>query len=330
MKNTKYSLLSLVINSIAARVAPKHIEPARLPKTLGEYTLMKQLSTDNSGKTAKGMYKNSNGKYMFVKLLVANRFDYAYGTLNNELTLLSVIQEVMNRNRNNLPKKYANIQVAKVAFSEILPNSITLGVEWISGSTISKLSSKKQIAAYSLLSEYLDYLYGQMTQDEKARIAHRGIMSYILLYPIIFTRASQLHPQYRALLKRAAFTFIKLISSFIVHPPKLTLVHRDLHPENIMISKNKIHLIDLEFSVITFKELDYSVTLRHGWGRAHTVNKHFTKYLRRITSNNLRTNLLRIGIIYHGTMGLAGSNFDAKRKQAFAHYIQFGTHTNTI
>lgn len=245
---------------------PFHPAPTiGLPKQIGEFYFVEPFRKKGIKKTFQlGIYRNKSGQKALCKAWVGSIKDYHYYSFKNEIRLYRIINQVSKRVRKQLPKSLKNVYVPQLLATYEYKTQLIALFEYMEGVVADKTGCNTKLHSYFLVSDYLKFLGTHLTAHERSLISQRTGLHYILLYPLLLTKAIITQP-------RSAFLVIRGIPIVVQALPDLlrsrydSLVHRDLHFMNIMVAKQRTILIDLQFCVITHPLHELITTLRYRW-----------------------------------------------------------------
>ncbi len=302
------------------------------PDQIGEYKFIKQINiTKRNSKGNKmffyALYQNSKGQKAFAKIWSGRLKNLNYYTLRNETIIYMVLNRVVRRIGKSMPKQFEDIIIPQFIAKLETKNSLTLLTEFIESTQASKIKSKKQFEIYLKTVDFLNLLGERLSTKEKEQIAKRDAKAITLLYFPILSKAILIHP-------RALFSLLLGVPIFLQSIPALlktnetTLNHRDLHLENIVVSKNKIAIMDLQFCLFSNPLYDRLITLRIHW-----TDKEFRQRLlekiRNFYGTNKDSDILIRGLMVHSaTLSLTESVYTKLFTKKFIDYLNFAIKPN--
>jgi serine/threonine protein kinase len=217
----------------------------KIPKLIDGYVLIKKLSSKNSARFTTGIYQKNHRKYIiktwnglikdlnYYSLLNEYRVDKLLSNKCIHLTGLSI----------RIPKSYKLIQNS---------SSLSAVFEYIDGKELKKYTAKFQSDTYKNIVSELAQVYKRLSLKEKSQLDKRSFLFYgLTLLPLTFVSifvSGDIISSTKCMLKG-------LIG--LTHCKKwLTLAHRDLSGNNILIKGNHTYLLDTERMVITLAGYD--------------------------------------------------------------------------
>lgn len=333
-KKQPLNLSKLIFVSIIAFLFSSLIAKQKIifPDQIGEYKFKKQIRIAKRNSKANkifsyALYQNSKGQKAFAKMWSGKLKDLNYYTLMNETILYTVLNGAIRRMGKSIPKKFEEIIIPQFIKKLETKNSLILLTELIEIVPVSKIKSRRQFEIYLKTVDFLNLVGDRLSAKEKEQIAKRDTKIIILLYFPLLLKSILTHP-------RAFFSLFYGVPVFLQSIPVLlktnevTLCHRDLHLENIVMSKNKIALMDLQFCLFSNPLYDRLITLRMHW-----TDKEFRQRLleeiKDIYGKNKDSNILIRGLMVHSaTHGLTGNYFTKPITKKFIDYLNFATKSN--
>lgn len=236
-----------------------------MPLSLEGYKFVSNMSTSNlQPDISVGMYKNTKGKKILVKIWHGVSKDYYYYTFINEIRTYLVINSVINRIQKSLPVNLKNVSIPNIIFVGKTGNQVIVAREYKNGTPAFYKSSNEKLVSYFKCIDFLSFIGKSMNQQEKNLITRRAATFYIFCYPIIFIKAIITYPENYKLFVQSIVPFIQSM----LHLPadfKETLAHRDLHFKNIILSKKSVSIVDLQYCAFTDFLHELATTLRYRW-----------------------------------------------------------------
>lgn len=224
-----------------------------LPKNFEDYKYLKDLRTFPKQSFAVGLYENKNGDKVVMKKWSGKIPNTHYYNLKHEINIYKTLSKYIN--------SQSDVSFPSYKFSEEKNNSMTLVTEFFSGKSLKNYKGQlKQGDIYDKCVMFINEIGEKLNSEDRARIRARSPKSYLLLYPILFTAAFYQNPKMIRSHFRSLLLFIKY-SYLLRRNTKFSLVHGDLHQENILINGSKIKIIDLEQVMFTYPEFELATAL---------------------------------------------------------------------
>ena len=217
-----------------------------MPIHIGKYTLHMRLT---SGKFSSsyyiGIYKNTEGKELFVKRWEGKRKNIAYKWLKNEAAIYRVLSNKQYNVSIRIPKFVDEIEDR---------NSLSLIVDHIKGEDISRQSVNKKIKTYQKI------LSALAKSKKNNQYTRRPPLYWIGIVPIISLVAIIKNLKYWRIILRGLI-YIMLHAMVIVQRKRRSLVHRDLNDNNVISNSHGTYLIDYELAIYADPMIDLAILL---------------------------------------------------------------------
>lgn len=331
-KKRPYDLRSLLFRHIIVYFMGKIVrsDPLELPKTIGEYEFeseMKKIGPRKSYLLA--IYKNNKGERVLLKMRNSGIKDYHYFSLKNEIILYAILNNALKRLGNKIPQQFKQFYIPKVLSVVDDDTSLAILMEFMEGTTAQKLNPDRKISLYLKTVDFLQFIGESLTPDEKRMISTRSPYNYISLYPLLLLKAMITYPKLAGSIIKGLPTFIASIPSMLFYSEK-SLTHRDLHFKNIMLSKRKIVLIDLQQCVYTDPLHELVTTLRYSWKKDLFASLLLNAINKRYGVRKDFTKLLRGFMVNSATHGLTGSGYSKDTVNRWIDFLDYATRITKI
>ena len=226
--------------------SPKIIMPRRC---IADYRLVNPITKINQPTNFSiGMYAK-NGKKFFIKTWTGRLKNMEYNTLINEYVLSTFIKGRLK----NL-HKHIKIKIPTPVEHISTKSSFSVVYEYISGPSLADLQLSQQIKVLTRTLSEFKILTKSMTKEELNSFPKRSKLFYLLALPI-HVLISTLHD-----FELLPYVLVEAARSLRLYPSlkktPLTLAHRDLIPENIILHKEHPYLIDCGSFVLTHPDYD--------------------------------------------------------------------------
>lgn len=282
------------------------------PSAIGDYNLEKMFKKGEikSKMFVFALYENKNGEKALAKMWRGKVKDLVYYTLLNEIAVYKTLNSVLTRLSNSIPPEFKGIRIPKYLDSIENKNSLLILTEYIKGKPANDFSNDKAFDIYIKCFDFLRYLGGRMTRKEKERISKRTAFGIIFLYPFFLIREIVIRPYLLGALIKGLPIVLNSLPVFL-KKREISLVHKDLQPKNILISKNKNYLIDLQFCIFSYELYDFFTTLRTSASDKKFREKIGIEIGKRF-SHEEDPNWTKGLMVICATHGLSGNNLSTK------------------
>lgn len=326
--SSSYNLLPLLVRSSIGYVKNSFTkyEPLGFPSEIGDYLFhsrMKKVGPRKSYPLA--IYKNIKGEKAIAKMKDSRIKGYHYYSLLNEITMYEILNGAIKRIGNKVPKEFSNIYIPKFLHKYEDKKRVVSLIEFVEGDIAEKISPSEKIPIYFKVMDFLQFIGEHLTESQKKRISKRTPIKYLLLYPLLVIKAIVTYPQSTPSVIRGIPVFLTALPA-IFSDSKKTLVHRDLHFMNILISKHKISLIDLQQCVYTEPLHELITTLRYWWNgwRDEQFGKLLLReILKRYSGRKNFRKLFQGYSVNSVTHGLTGPGFSKKIINGWIDFLKF-------
>lgn len=273
-----------------ARIAPLHLHSAltnreatkivTLPDVIAnKYFLIKDFQPEKPYPFKIGLYKDKKGRKFVGKIWKGRVKNLHYYNLINEIISTYVLSNVRRRLAKKLDKDIANIYTP--SFVELIEenHSIIFVSEFMEGKEFIKLTESQRRDVYQKFKKYLRFLGDNLNKKEKDLLRIRGGLNLLLQYPLLLTTALVRRPYLAPMLFKGMMIFIKGIPN-LLSIKDFAIVHGDVNYDNILVSKNRISIIDIEQLMFTLPAYEDVATISSARN-----TKEFSRW---IIDNNLK------------------------------------------
>lgn len=274
-KPTILNFLTGIIISLFKEIFNKNEKPGYTQ--IGKYKLIK-IFNRNTSDYSFGEYEFRNKRF-FIKTYHGRFKDYSYYCLLNESFINKFLSEKFNKTKNTRAK----YEIRIVDIIEVISTSKSLSVvfEYIKGEKLSLFDIQKQKDIIAEIIFSFHKLSKKLTKRERSNFQIRSRLFYIFTLPVvsfltfIFSPKSGLE-----VLKKLVVTYTKI--SHLFDGNRLTISHRDLDENNILIDGNNVYLIDCGRMVLTIPNYDLTYL---------SLNPYFTILTKAISEKlNIKVN----------------------------------------
>jgi len=211
------------------------------PLSIGKYKLLREVyRRDRVKNLTMGIYQFQHKKF-FIKSWSGKVKDLSYYYLLNEFYLQSYLNQ-------KISTQYFAFPTSVDLISH--PQTLSAVFEYIDGHSLEKAPIHQQVEVIeSIIKELAKF------SSPANPLSRRGQFQYILMLPFIYLASLIIRP---LSLRQSNLALLKCLRSFFSDnfAVKLSLAHRDLTPDNVIISGKKIYLLDSENIILTWPNYD--------------------------------------------------------------------------
>lgn len=249
------------------------------------------------------MYKN---KLVFVKQLSTSD-----NILKNEINNYKFLNTVSSK----------EVYIPKLLYHESSKNKSFMALEYVNGVDITKLSYDKKIRIFVKVIDFLQSIDINNKLTRKFSIISRKPIFYLITMPYITLRALINFPKSGIVITKSFLLFFLKASSLF--KSKLVFSHRDIDIDNIIMSKEKICLLDFQYSVITCSEFDYASILRSIINDDKFVNVFIQDAVIKSLETRHSRESFKVLSIYYAMLGLIDLKFPKQRSLDFIKMLNY-------
>lgn len=263
---------------------------------IGEYKLVLPIyKKDIEDKYYTGIYKRNNKKF-FIKTWQGKFKDYFYYSIINEYVAVNLLNEKINLIQDN-----KNIKIPKIVNLIKGKNKFSIIYEYIEGKPLKNLNKKEVNENIYLAENLFNKISFVLSTNDKKTIMKRTKYFYLLLMPFFSVLLIFYEPKEIKLILKALFTSL---SSHTFYENKLFLAHRDMQPDNFIVTNNYIYLLDYEQIVLTIP----------GYDMAYFTVESFEKSI----NKNIDNALLNFITMHQGS----GWNISTLRRKKYIKFLR--------
>jgi hypothetical protein len=196
-----------------------------------------------------------------------------------------------------------------------------MAIEFINGDNIAKLSYSEKNKVFVRVIDFLQSINVNDELTKKFSITRRKPIFYLITMPYITLRSIINFPRLSILIIRSFLYFCLKFQS--IFKSKLVFSHRDIDVDNMIISKNKIYLLDFQYSAITCAEFDYVSVLRSIIGDDKFVNVFMKSVVDKRLDSKESKESFKVLSIYYALLGLIDLKFPKSRSLEFAKMLKY-------
>lgn len=229
------------------------------PNRIGKYRLLSKINkTNNFNNYGIAIHRDNKGRKVFVKTWQGETKNFTYYSLINEYNMAKILSEKINntgKSKFRVPNPIGYLKTK---------NSLSAIFEYIDGNALSKFPIERQSIIINEAILFLDKLTPSLNKNDEKYIKKRGRFFYLFSLPLIFLYSFLLEKESKKTifysLLRTYFHYFSILNK------RLTLVHGDLFPDNIFVTKSQFYILDSEHMKYTLAEYDlnYLSTTKKG------------------------------------------------------------------
>lgn len=246
-------------------------------------------------------YIDEYNQHFIAKIWSQRIKDRSFYRIRNEYFTYKTLWKAINSIRQSNAVPNFRIQIPKLELYIEEKNFSLLLLEKIEGETIDNLTTTEKIESTTLAIDFLDQLYKNTKDPFSQNLNYKRPIFFpimiIILFPVAIIRNISIAYETISLLP-----YILSKITFMTKPKQLTYTHRDLHPWNMIKSKQSLYLIDFEITAIAQKTHDLGNTIFRLWEQGnHNEVKQYTKELK----NKVNKDELKFMCIYSAILDMA-------------------------
>ncbi len=244
------SIIRLVVAAIALRVNKLFFKPVPIAKKIGAYTLERAIVKAWDNNFSIGIYSNGASMY-FVKTWMGYFKDSNFYSLLNEYLVNKTLHDHFS-----CTKELTGISTPRVIELITGKNCFSVVFEYIEGKNLDTYSKDFQAKGLAHILECLEGVSIPINNDKQHPFIKRGALYYLLLLPILVVLAIVHNvEEFPTILLSALYCFKAFFSTYT---STLILAHRDIGPDNVIVSGDTYYLIDFERIALTYPLYDIS------------------------------------------------------------------------
>lgn len=296
---------------------------AEFPNKIGSYKLKKifKQSEINSRTFIFALYTNKNGEKALAKMWRGSVKDLIYYTLLNEIAVYKALNKVLERLSESIPREFKDVRIPKYLGFMNGRKSLLILTEYIEGVSAEKSFNSDAFEIYNKCSEFLKFLGSKMTKEEKKGISKRTVLSIFLLYPLFLARAITVRPRLMNALIKGMPIVANSLPGFL-EKRAISLGHRDLQLKNIIISKKKLYILDLQFCIFSYELYDLFMALRTRFSDKSYRNEIFRE-VRKEFPHREDKNWIKGLMVICATHSLSGNNLPRRIEKNSINFLKF-------
>jgi hypothetical protein len=289
----------------------------RSPQSIVGYKLLSVLRTRPC---LVAIYQNKAGKKALVKIWQGSYRDAKYYAMAHEILMHSLLAKVLDRV--TLPRSISAVRIPKLIHARAEKETLVLVREYVEGNSPRRADSGQQIATYNQVVDFMRFIGAHLTPEERRQIPLRKAGNLIVTFPLIAAYACLRYPGMAKQICRGAPSFVSSIPTLLRNAELLSLAHKDLHLNNIVLTHDGVYVIDLENCTFINPMYEYVTTLATEWG-----NVEFRDALIRQISDDQRfrdtASLCRGLALYRVIHGMSWGNSRPPTLKKFGECLQY-------
>lgn len=280
--------------------------PIALPVTHSGYRFVRRLQK-KIYPFAVGYYENKKGQTIVIKVWQGFWKNRYYYDLLHEALVYKTLAAVIKRTKRKIPEQLRGIRIPSEVTLSVRSGQLILTREFVNGTLLLDSGGfATQFFQYKRCLGYLRFLSNYLTSSERKIIGEHGVFYFICMYPMLTAVAILKNPDSAGTILTGAITFFKNIPSLLSYETK-TLVHGDLHSENIVKTRKDISLLDLEQMMYTVPTAEHVTTII-----SPKTSHPFREYVKSLLQDEINidvrlSNSTKVVAIFYATFNLTGS-----------------------
>lgn len=240
-------LLRSLLAGVALVVNKKFHTRKPIKHEVGVYRLVNAILKEDSNFDI-GIYSDGERKY-FIKTWQGLLKDSDYYSLLNEYIVNPTVHGLLQKG-----KVLSGVTTPKVINCYHGHGSFSVVFEYIDGRSLDQFSADFQARILGKVLESFESITRELESKQRKIFAHRGALSYLVLLPILALLAI-VHDFEEIPIILGCF-WQCLRAFFHSYTSVLTLAHRDIGPDNILVADDGFYVVDLEQLALTYPLYD--------------------------------------------------------------------------
>lgn len=269
-------------------------------KTEKGYTFVKVLSETRSDLKTYLLHDFKNDEYV-AKVYIRGRDKNRYFWFKNEVSINRILNNVIHK-----PIKSGKFLIDIPEYKDhfIIGKYEVLINKKVGGIPFSTLNSNFKKEVLFEVINFFNLVSKKISDKDRASLKLRSIYYYFLISPILFVISFLKNPNlffYEVSLILNMFKHFRLEGNSL-----FVLTHRDLNCENILIEKNRIHIIDFEAGVLSNVSTELSLIFLKYWRDKTLISQMLeSKEMVEMMKNIDSYKLLKIDLIFNALTELS-------------------------
>ncbi|MBM2817804.1 MAG: hypothetical protein HW401_394 [Parcubacteria group bacterium] len=239
------------------------------PDKIGRFSFLKEFNPSKRKRHFDfAIYKDETGKIAIAKQWNDSCKYLDYLWLVNEIKVYKAIHKVIELNI-QIIKKFPNIHIPNLYGAVSEKNRLTMLIEKIGGQSLNAIPLENQVEVFKNAMEFLSAIGEKMDKSARKSLIKRNIWYVIAIFPLIFISAVIRNPKkIFQLISGAVFFSLNIFRT--IDYGEMSLVHRDLYSDNILIKDGDVWIIDFQISAIASPAFETAGLMSNLWKDAGT------------------------------------------------------------
>lgn len=259
-------------------------------KSNASITFLKKLTSNANTSSVSNLYNTDKNTVAVQRVVNFNVKNMSYRHARNHADILKLLNVLIKRTDKN-----KILSVPKIISVKETNKQLTITREYIDGDVIDEQAPELMNKALVKCITTLRLLSKKLTNSELLDIPSRGKIYTIAFFPVYCFKLIISDPIF-------ILSNLDLISLFYLcylSTPGtilLTISHRDLSPNNILVNNNRIFLIDFETTLLSEPETDIAIATMYFSKKMKLKIMTFLQQF--VKTNYQRDDYIRLSIFY--------------------------------
>lgn len=240
-----------------------------LPQSIGSFWLRAKIS---QSRYAVGLYKDKKGRAIIAKVWQGKRKNLAYFALRHEAMAAKILTRVIKRQGSKMPSRFQSVTLPRYIYTIEDQDRLILVTTAAKGRQLSQTGKRESLAYYDRCVDYMRFLGKCLSKREKETITKKTALDYLVGVSGMTLIALLKQPHLRIQILYGFLIFILSLPA-LLRSKEMVLIHGDLHTGNMLISRDKITLVDLEQTFFTYPPYEYISTLLCATSKGEIANE---------------------------------------------------------
>lgn len=213
--------------------------------TIAGYRLRQPFVNDRGELTGRGgIYQNKSGKKVVVKTLARKGHDIQWEYLANEASMLKLLEKLTRR----FPRGRISPRLIRAIER---PSDLVIETELVRGRSIAKVPDAARARLLATVLDKLRTVSSRLSTKDRNMLAKRTTFHYTASFLSHLVHVIATNPRRISLYLSISRLFFRNVLALRVPIRDLSLVHRDLDPANIVVSRDRTTVVDWESCVLS-------------------------------------------------------------------------------